>query len=90
MIHFDFIVEDGDAELIFECINSTINQANRMRLFRSATQAETEWLSKHVDYLNALKEKMSNKLVREYDVNKDVWVGGSVTLKKVKQLLAAL
>jgi hypothetical protein len=63
MIHFDFTVEDEDAELIFECINSTINQCNRRRLLTSTTKAESDWLVKHIDYLNSLKKRMLNKLV---------------------------
>ena len=63
MIHFDFIVEDEDAENIFECVNSTIRQANDRELYKNTTQAEAEWLRKHVKYLNSLKKKMLNKNV---------------------------
>jgi hypothetical protein len=63
MIHFDFTVEDEDAELIFECINSTINQANSRRLLKKTTRAESDWLIKHVVHLDYLKKRMLNKLV---------------------------
>jgi hypothetical protein len=68
MIHFDFIVEDEDAELIFECINTTIRQANNRKLYHSTTQVEAEWLRKHVEYLNSLKKKMLNK---NMEINKN-------------------
>jgi hypothetical protein len=63
MIHFDFTVEDVDAETIFDCINSTINRCNGRKLHRSTTKAESDCLSKHVDYLKSLKKKMLNTLV---------------------------
>jgi hypothetical protein len=60
MIHFDFVVEDEDAENIFDCINSEINRCNHRKLITNNTKAETEWLDKHIDYLKALKKKMKN------------------------------
>ena len=63
MIHFDFVVEDVDAENIFDCVNSTIRQANDRKLYKNTTQDEAEWLRKHVEYLNSLKKKMLNKNV---------------------------
>lgn len=63
MIHFDFTVEDVDAEVIFECINVTINQSNRRKLLSDTTQVESDWLDGHIDYLKSLKKKMLNKLV---------------------------
>ncbi len=61
MIHFDFVVDDVDAEAIFDCINSEIRRCNRRKLLSNTTQPESEWLGRHVDYLNSLKEKMTNK-----------------------------
>lgn len=61
MIHFDFIVEDEDAEAIFDCINSEVKRCNRRKLLSSTTRPEFKWLGRHVDYLNSLKEKMANK-----------------------------
>lgn len=60
MIHFDFIVEDVDAENIFDCINSEINRCIHRKVFTETTEAEAEWLDKHIDYLKALKKKMKN------------------------------
>lgn len=61
MIHFDFVVNDEDAEVIFDCINSEIKRCNIRKLLSSTTQPESEWLGRHADYLNSLKEKMANK-----------------------------
>jgi len=63
MIHFDFVVEDVDAEVIFDCINSEINRCNDRKLSPVTTTAEFKWLGKHVEYLNALRKKMLNKAV---------------------------
>jgi len=63
MIHFDFTVSNVDAENIFDCINSEINRCNDRKLSSVTTQPEFDWLTKHVDYLNALKKKMTNKEV---------------------------
>ena len=63
MIHFDFVVEDVDAEVIFDCINSEINRCNDRKLSSVTTTAEFKWLNKHIDYLNELRKKMFNKRV---------------------------
>lgn len=61
MIHFDFTVPDEDAEVIFDCINCEISRCNTRRLSKT-TKSESKWLIKHIDYLNALKKKMTNHL----------------------------
>lgn len=63
MIHFDFAVEDRDAELIFECINFTINDCIKRKLLSDITQAESDWCDKHIEYLSSLKKKMFNKSI---------------------------
>ena len=61
MIHFDFVVEDVDAENIFDCINSEINRCNDRKFSTPAiTLAEYDWLDRHIAYLNELKKKMIN------------------------------
>lgn len=59
MIHFDFTVEDVDAENIFDCINSEIRRCNRRKL-SSDIKAEIEWFERHIEYLKTLKTKMKN------------------------------
>jgi len=60
MIHFDFIVKDEDAEVIFDCINAEINRCHRRITLSDTTEAETEWYNKHIKYLKSLKIKMLN------------------------------
>jgi hypothetical protein len=60
MIHFDFTVPDEDAEVIFDCMNGEINRCYERRL--SYKTIESEWLIKHIEYLKALKKKMTNHL----------------------------
>jgi hypothetical protein len=63
MIHFDFTLDDEDAELLFECVNYTIRQATKEKLFGKNTKAESDWLTKHVIHLELLKTRIQNKLV---------------------------
>jgi hypothetical protein len=63
MIHFNFTVTDEDAENIFDCINSAVRQCCKRKLSSGTTQAESDWLDKHIDYLDSLKEKMANERV---------------------------
>jgi hypothetical protein len=60
MIHFDFIVNDEDAENIFDCINAEISKCQIKKLLTKSTEAEIVWFDKHVIYLKALKTKMKN------------------------------
>ena len=63
MIHFDFIVEDVDAENIMDCIHSEITRCHVRMMSSNTTEAERTWLNKHIDYLNELEKKMLNKRV---------------------------
>lgn len=60
MIHFDFIVDAEDAEVIFDCITAEINRCFERKLNPKNTEAENVWFGKHIDYLKALKTKMKN------------------------------
>lgn len=60
MIHFDFIVEDVDAENIFYCIQDRINKCLHRKLLINTTKDEDEWYEKHIEYLKELKTKMKN------------------------------
>jgi hypothetical protein len=60
MIHFNFVVEDVDAENIFDCINSEINNCNRRKLLINTTKEEIVWYNKHIEYLKNMKKKMKN------------------------------
>lgn len=62
MIHFDFIVSDEDADLIFACINAEIcNLKNHILLSRDAFH--TQAINMHIDHLNGLRDKMTNSKV---------------------------
>ena len=62
MIHFDFTVEDVDAEVIFDCINAEINRCHT-RLLKDITETERDWFNRHIKYLKSLKIKMNNSRV---------------------------
>lgn len=76
MIHFDFIVDDIDAENIFSCIsdrisdmhqnilkNSTLKNISLDEKIKNKCEAEIKWYYSHINYLNKLKEKMKNTIV---------------------------
>ncbi len=71
MIHFDFIVEDIDAQNIFECIDGEISRCYKRKLDTDTTPAETRWYDSHIKYLHELKKKMKNtqsSTTRDYNI----------------------
>jgi hypothetical protein len=65
MVHFDFTVDDVDAENIFDCITDAIGKAqnNAYLITGEYNEAEREWWRGHIKYLQGLKEKMKNTSV---------------------------
>jgi hypothetical protein len=64
MIHFDFIVDDIDASNIFECIQAEISKCLMRKLRSNTTPEESDWYDAHAKYLEGLKLKMKNKLIK--------------------------
>ena len=71
MVHFDFTVDDRDAEMIFGCIHDRIcNMRERiffdsMSMEKSTSEvdikhytAQIEWYKSHIKYIEGLIEKM--------------------------------
>ncbi len=63
MIHFDFIVDDADAENIFDCVTDRIVQLREEAMFGKANKAEAKALMDIAEYLEQLKAKMTNTRV---------------------------
>jgi hypothetical protein len=68
MIHFDFVVTENDAEVIFACINHQINSNDYqiidfMDLKKDKYEEHVGWYTKHNEYLKELKTKMLNSKV---------------------------
>ena len=65
MIHFDFIVEEGDAENIFDCIQQQINY-NNLQIQHLVLSKKDEPMiddyKRYVEYLTSLKEYLQNQL----------------------------
>lgn len=62
MIHFDFTVDDVDAENIMDCIHSEICRIRESAISEPKLVIR-EALGKHADYLERLKGLMINKSV---------------------------
>lgn len=65
MIHFNFIVQDTDAENIFNCINNEICK-NKEKILNCITNndSKTKKLYENdIEYLNKLKTLMLNKKI---------------------------
>lgn len=62
MIHFDFTVDEVDAENIMSCIHSEICRI-RESAFSEPKLLIREHLGKHADYLERLKGLMVNQKV---------------------------
>jgi hypothetical protein len=69
MIHFDFIVDDVDAENILDLMQKDIVNCNRSIIKYMSeeadpeTQASIDWLNGHIEYLEELKLKMKSTRV---------------------------
>jgi hypothetical protein len=64
MIHFDFIVDDFEAESIFDAIQAEIVQCH-VRLLDEKPQwpEQIEWFEARIKFLEDLKKKMTNSRV---------------------------
>ncbi len=67
MIHFDFTVDDVDAENIMDCIHSEICRIRESAISEPKLVVR-EWLVNHADYLERLKVLMTNQRVT-YDTD---------------------
>ena len=70
MIHFDFILDDNDAELLMDCVHEEKCKmlqyaSTELAKNQGKTSPEYHWYLKQVDYLDELKKKMHNKRVEE-------------------------
>lgn len=67
MIHFDFKVDDIDAENIMDCISQEICKCNEkaMKALSEGKQSEFDAYNTHADYLKNLKSKMTNTRISE-------------------------
>ena len=65
MIHFDFIVDDIDAENIMGLIDSEINKYETIRLNPKTSENMKDWFKQYIGYLEELKGKMKNTRVKE-------------------------
>jgi hypothetical protein len=65
MIHFDFVVDDVDAENIIGCIDAAINKCVVMKHRGKMTKPYVEWFEEHMAYLEELKSKMKNTRIDE-------------------------
>lgn len=65
MIHFDFIVTDEEAELIFSLISDEIFRSEDVVMMELGrfTAVTKEWHRIRIPYLKNLKEKMTNSKV---------------------------
>lgn len=69
MIHFNFIVEDEEAEEIYECMKEGITQAHllAMKALIKKDDSEYRYYLKYIEYLEAVKKKMHNTRVPKDD-----------------------
>lgn len=63
MIHFDFIVDDIDAENIIDCIHVEMLKIRELAVFEPSATAAAD-MYKQANYLERLKDKMHNKKVQ--------------------------
>ena len=67
-IHFNFIVDDVDAENIMDCISSEIcrlrERAGRIRLIENDYYT-ADAMDGYADYLQTLKSKMTNERIED-------------------------
>ena len=65
MIHFDFIVQDADAENIFDCINNEIcrNKEKILDCIINNDNKMKKLYENDIKYLNKLKISMLNKKI---------------------------
>lgn len=64
MIHFDFTVDEVDAENIIDCIHSEICRIRESAISEPKLVIR-EHLVKHADYLESLKGLMTNRRVKK-------------------------
>ena len=73
MIHFDFIVDDADAENIMDCVHEQMCKLREdaiivhvdSNLDEVKRKAIIKGLRDHADYFEELKKKMTNKRIEE-------------------------
>lgn len=68
MIHFDFILDDDDAVLLFDCISEMIGkyQVYIMKaMVHNEGQEYIDFYNKQIEFLENLKKKMKNTRVKE-------------------------
>jgi hypothetical protein len=65
-IHFDFVVEDTEAEFIFDALQNEIvkNMVHILDAMASGDANKEQWLRNHCDYLKKIKTKMLNYRVQ--------------------------
>lgn len=69
MIHFDFMIDDEDAELLFDCVQQEINKLKAACLNMSSEELgklddRVKFaIEQHIARLERIKEKMHNKKV---------------------------
>lgn len=61
MIHFDFIVEDDEAECILDAVEDQIRISTYELMFGHPTQME--WHRARIAFMKELKAKMTNSIV---------------------------
>jgi hypothetical protein len=58
-IHFDFVLEDVDAENIFNVLQNHVRHSKfEVLLEEGRTQAEIDWHRRHAEYFEGVIEKM--------------------------------
>lgn len=70
MIHFDFVVEDVDAEIIMSFFDDAIARAITKMHQPETPQHDIDWFKKHIEYLKELRGKMKNKWVESEAIQK--------------------
>jgi len=69
MVHFDFVVNDVDAENIMDLMQKgivdchTSIMSSMVENDSAETQSSIDWLNGHIEYLEDLKLKMKNTRV---------------------------
>ena len=64
-IHFDFTLEDDEAELIYGVLNSYIDKMhlNMMKAMTEKKSKEVDWYKKHLDWFKRTKAKLKNERI---------------------------